>query len=133
MSQENVQIVRGAFDAFNRGDLDAVSAVHDPAIEWITSSEDPDPATHRGPDGVRRYFEQWIDSFAGLRAELEESFEVPEDRVFTTVHYIGRGSASGVDMDWRQSLVFSLHDLLIVRVEEYFDRSKALEAVGLSE
>jgi ketosteroid isomerase-like protein len=133
MSQENVEIVQSAFDAFNRGALDAVSAVHDPAIEWRTSSEDPDPATHRGPDGVRRYFEQWIDSFAGLRAELEECFEVTEDRVFTTVHYIGRGSASGVDMNWRQSLVFTLRGRLIVRVEEYFDRGEAINAVGLSE
>ncbi len=56
-----------------------------------------------------------------------------EDCVFTTVHYIGRGSASGVDMDWRQSLVYTLRDGLIVRVEEYFDRAEALEAVGLSE
>ena len=73
MSQENVEVVVAHFDAFNRGDLDAVSAVHDPAIEWTTSSEDPDPANAWSESGVRRYFEQWIDSFAGLRAELESA------------------------------------------------------------
>jgi ketosteroid isomerase-like protein len=79
MSQENVEIVRAAYGAFERGDLDAVSQLHDPAIEWQTSAEDPDAATQRGRVAVRRYFG---DSFPGLRAELDECVTTPDGRLW---------------------------------------------------
>ena len=103
MSQENVEIVRAAYDAFERGDLDAVSQLQDPAMEWQTSAEDPDAATHRGRVAVRRYFEGYMETFPGLRAELEECVGAPDGRVFTTARYTGRARASRMDIDWRQS------------------------------
>jgi ketosteroid isomerase-like protein len=133
MSQENVELTRSAFDAFNRGDLDAVTGLHHPAIEWQTTTEDPDAAVHQGRDAVRRYIEQWVESFPGLRTEVEECFEVSEDRVFMTSRWIGQGGASGVPMEWRLSLIFTFQDEMVIRTEEYFDRMEALEAVGLSE
>jgi ketosteroid isomerase-like protein len=133
MSQENVEIVRAAYDAFERGDLDGVSQLHDPAIEWQTSAEDPDVATHRGRVAVRRYFEGYMETFPGFRAELEECVAAPDRRVFTTTRYTGRARASGMDMDWRQSVVYTVECGLIVRAEEYFNREEALEAAGLRE
>ena len=131
MSQENVEVVRAAYDAFERGDLEAVSQLHDPAIEWHTSVEDPDAAIHCGPVAVRRYFEGYIETFPGLRADLEECVEAPGDRVLATTHYTGRARASGMDMDWRQWLLYTVDEGLIVRAEEYFDRDQALKAAGL--
>jgi ketosteroid isomerase-like protein len=133
MSQENVAITRALLDAFNRGDLDWVARFHDPEIEWTTSSEDPDATTHRGRAAVRRYFEQWMESFAELHADLDECVEVSGGCVLATYHFHGRGSASGVDMDWRLSIVYRYREGSVVRAEEYFDRADALEAVGLSE
>jgi len=133
MSQENVEVTRGGFDAFNRGDLDWISERHHPAIEWTTTSEDPDAGTHRGRDSVRRYFEQWMESFSELRGEIEECFEVSDGRVFAAAHFIGRGRTSGVEMDWRLFLVYTYTDGTVLRAEEYFDRNEALEALGLSE
>jgi ketosteroid isomerase-like protein len=131
MSQENVEVVRTAYEAFERGAMDMVSRLHDPAIEWQTSAEDPDAATHRGRVAVRRYIEGYMETFPGFRAELEECTPAPDSRVFTTVRYTGRARASGMDMDWRQSVVYTIHAGLIVRAEEYFDRAEALEAAGL--
>src|SRR5215217_79791 len=128
MSQENVEVVRAAYEAFELGALDAVSQLHDPSIEWQTSTEDPDAATHRGRAAVRRYFEGYMDTFSGLRAELEECLAAPDGRVFTTTRYTGRARASGMDMDWRQWVVYTVQAGLIVRAEEYFDRDQALEA-----
>jgi ketosteroid isomerase-like protein len=133
MSHENVELTRSAFDAFNGGDLDAVTALHHPAIEWQTSAEDPDAAVHHGKEAVRRYFEQWLESFPGLRNEVEECFEVSGDRVFMTARWIGQGSASGVPMDWRLSVIFTFRDGTVIRAVEYFDRAEALQAVGLQE
>ena len=133
MSQENVEIVQAAYEAFERGDLNAVSQLHAPSIEWQASTEDPDAATHRGRDAVRRYFEGYMETFPGFRAELEECVAAPDGRVFTTTRYTGRARASGMDMDWRQSVVYTVQAGLIVRAEEYFDRDQGLEAARLRE
>jgi ketosteroid isomerase-like protein len=133
MSEENVEVIRTAYEAFDRGDLEAVSRLHARTIEWQTSVEDPDAATHRGRVAVRRYIEGYMETFPGLRADLEECVEVPNDRVLATVRYTGRARASGMDMDWRQWLVYTIKDGMIVRAAEYFDRDQALEAAGLKE
>jgi ketosteroid isomerase-like protein len=133
MSEENVGVIRTAYDAFARGDLEAVSQLQAPTIEWQTSVEDPDAATHRGRVAVRRYIEGYMETFPGLRADLEECVEAPGDRVLATVRYTGRARASGMDMDWRQWIVYTFEEGMIVRGEEYFGRHQALEAAGLSE
>jgi ketosteroid isomerase-like protein len=129
----NVELLRTAYDAFERRDLEAVSQSQDPEIEWQTSVEDPDAATHRGRAAVRRYFEGYLETFPGLRAALEECVEAPGDRVLATIRYTGRARASGIDMDWRQWLVYTFKDGLIVRAEEYFGREEALRAAGVRE
>jgi ketosteroid isomerase-like protein len=74
-----------------------------------------------------------MESFPGLRAELEDCVEAPGDKVLAAVGYTGRARASGMEMDWRQWLVYTVDQGLIVRAEEYFKREEALEAAGLSE
>jgi len=134
MSQENVEIVRRVYDAFNRREFDRLfSEIYDPRIEWQTTREDPDAATHRGFDGVRRYGAQWIGSFEDLHADVEEILEAADDRVFTWARWTGRGRGSGIDSEWWFAIVFELRDGKVRRAAEYFDRAEALEAVGLSE
>jgi ketosteroid isomerase-like protein len=133
MSQENVEIIRGAVEAFDAGDLDRWLSFFDPEIEWRTSAEDPDAATHRGHEALRRYVEQWQDSFEGLRADVEEYTDVGDDRVFIWARWIGRGRASGLDAEWWLAIIYALRNGKCVRAEEYFDRVEALEAVGLAE
>jgi ketosteroid isomerase-like protein len=134
MSQENVEILRRAYDAFNRGDLDMLaSEFYDPQVEWQTSREDPDAATHRGREAVRRYFDQWLESFEGLHADVEEYIDASNDRVFTWVRWTGRGRESGIDTEWWLAIVSTLRGGRILRVEEYFDRAEGLEAAGLKD
>jgi ketosteroid isomerase-like protein len=137
MSQENVEIVRRAFEAFNGADAQGLDdwAVEflDPEIEWQTSREDPDATTHRGREAVRRYVDQWLDSFVGMHADVEECIEAGEDRVVTWVRWTGKGRGSGIDAEWWLATFHTLRGDKVVRVEEYFDRTEALEAAGISE
>jgi uncharacterized protein len=134
MSQENVEILRRGSEAFNTGDLDRlVSEFVAPEVEYCTSREDPDAATHRGRQAYRRYVEQWMESFDGLRADVQEYIDVGDDRVFTRVRWTGRGRTSGADADWHLAIIYTMREGQIVRGEEYFDRAEALEAVALRE
>jgi ketosteroid isomerase-like protein len=50
-----------------------------------------------------------------------------------TVHYYGRGKASGVEVEMRHWHVWTLRDGKAVRWRVLNARGEALEAVGLSE
>jgi ketosteroid isomerase-like protein len=57
MSQENVEVVRRAYAAFNRGDLDAVVANVAPDAEYVTSGAIPGSGSvYRGREGLKRHF-----------------------------------------------------------------------------
>jgi ketosteroid isomerase-like protein len=134
MSQENVEVVLRLTEALNARDLDRYYVeFFDPEVEWQTSREDPDAAIHRGRQAYKRYLEQWIESFDGLHADVEEYIDVGDDRVFTWSRFTGRGGTSGAAADWYLAVIFTIRDGKVVRGEEYFDRDEALEAAGLSE
>jgi ketosteroid isomerase-like protein len=134
MSRENVEIVRRLTEALNSRDLDRYYVeFFDPDVEWKTSVEDPDAAIHRGMQAYKRYLEEWIESFDGLHADVEEYIDVGDDRVCTWSRFTGVGRTSGAAADWYLAIIFTFRDGKVLRGEEYFDRAEALEAVGLRE
>jgi ketosteroid isomerase-like protein len=132
MSQENVERLRSWVEAFNRRDFDTIAKLDHPAIEWRTSAEDPDASTHRGGEAVQRYLDGYIESFPNLQIEVTECFAASDNRVVAVNHFVGQ-SATGVPMDWLLTTVSTVKEGRFTRVEEYFDRSEALAAVGLSD
>jgi len=50
-----------------------------------------------------------------------------------TVRWRARGHGSGVEIDALFYEIYTLRDGRIVRMDEFTDRSEALEAAGLSE
>ena len=131
MSQENVELVRGMWEAFNRRDFDVLRRLHHPQISWKTSVDDPDATTHHGREAVQGYLEDFIETFP-LDSELQELFGLPDGRVFATTRFVGE-SASGVPIDYTLTVISTMEQGLLIHVEEYRDRAEALNAVGLSE
>ena len=68
MSQENVEIVREAWDAYSRGDYDRIAGFHDPHIVVITLE---DGAVY-GNDAVLANYERWNEAWEGAETTLEE-------------------------------------------------------------
>jgi len=134
MSQENVEIVRASWEAWSRGDMDALFEFYDPAVEWdMTRSYVPDMGVFHGHDGVREFFGEWRAFFAEYYAEPEE-FIGADESVIVRVRQGGRGRASTVSVEmpayWQ---VYRLRGSRAVRVAIYRDESEALEAAGLRE
>ena len=99
MSEQNVQKVRDWVEALNRWDLDlAFDALH-PEVEWQTLDAFPDAGTHRGPEGVREFFEAWRDTFRGFRVHLEKCVPVGDHQVLAAVHVSGEGAGSGAGVE----------------------------------
>ena len=133
MSQENVEIVRRAFEAFNRGDLDA--AVVDLAADCEYTSSGAIPGTtdtYRGPEGYKRFAGWLLDQFDDVRIELNEIIG-EGDQVVVSVTNHGRGKRSGVEATWDVWQVWTFRDRRAVQGEGFTNRDEALEAAGLRE
>ena len=138
MSQENVEVVRRAFDSFNRGGVDACvsDGVWSPEIVWdATPTGIPGIGAYRGREEVKRFFEDdWFKSFPFEAWELElEEVLNPGDQVVAMGRQRGRGASSGVAAELEFAQICTLRDGQVVRVDTYLDREKALEAAGLRE
>ncbi len=134
MSRVNVEVVRQGFEGFNRGDIEAVVEMCDPAIEWLPPAELPDVGAYHGHQGVRAAAGDMLDVFGALTAELERLIDA-EDQVVVLFRWRGHGKGSGVSLDLvgEQAAVFTMHNHKVIRAEWYIDRIKALEAAGLRE
>jgi ketosteroid isomerase-like protein len=144
MSNENVETVRRMVDGWNRGDFDAwtrfgyewFNREKEPPPTWlpdgefINAREDPDHATYRGIDAIRKQHQGWFDSYPDLHLEPLE-IRSKGDQVFVWVRFTGHGAESGAAMEMELAHRFTVEDGKIRRLEEYFDRAEALKAVGL--
>ncbi len=137
MSQENVEVVRAAFDAFNREGVEAfASRLFSPEFVFDASRAGiPGVGVYRGSDQVGAFFEKdWFGAFPFEEWEVEvEELIDRGDRVIVMSRQRGRGASSGVAAELELGNIFTLRDGEIVRVELYSDREKALEAAGLPE
>jgi ketosteroid isomerase-like protein len=128
MSEENVEIVRECFEAVRRGDFANAVTHFATDVVYTVSHEVP----VRGPDAVRALWQRWEDTWEQIEMRHEEFLDAGENVVVTT-HEVGQGRASGIEVDQRVFNVFTVRDGKIVRKMEFMDRTKALEAAGLSE
>jgi ketosteroid isomerase-like protein len=132
MSPKSSDVVRKHFDAFETGGVDAVATFWHPEIEWraVEGAAD-DVGLMHGHDALRRYYQDWVDTLEGLRAEVEDILFEVDDRVAAVVHNSGRGRASGVPAEGRYYVACIVRGGHIVAVREYGTRQEALDSVRL--
>jgi ketosteroid isomerase-like protein len=133
MSQENVEIVRRAWEAWIAGDLDAQFESFHPEVEVSFEHFDgwPENPVVYGHDGVRKFFVDWLASWERYEAGVEEYIDVDHERVLVLCWQRGYGPGSHVpvQMDWAQ--IVTIKDGLVLRMDSYSDRPAAREAVDL--
>jgi ketosteroid isomerase-like protein len=133
MSQENVEIVRKLFDVYNERSFGENADLIDPGIVWDMSQVQlPDATSYTGPSEFVDYIKTWDEGFASEHMEPQEIVDAG-DRVVVMVHHRGQGKVSGIEVDTRFAMVWTMRGGRAVRMVIYRTRAEALEAVGLSE
>jgi ketosteroid isomerase-like protein len=125
MSQTNVEIVRRFLSVV---DADEALKYADPGIVWNPIEELPT----QGHDAVRTSVAYWRAEWDDYEV-IPEGFEAIADSVVATVRLRGRGRGSGLEIDARFYDVYTLREGKIVRMDQFTERSEALEAVGQGE
>ena len=134
MSQENVETVRDAAEAFNRGDLDTWAGYFMDDIDYRAVEGAPDDhGPIHGKEAMRAFIQDWFDTFDDFRAEPVEVIEAGEDKVIAVVRISGRAKLSGVETDLTYAELWTLRDGKVAWGRQYWTRDEALEAAGVSE
>ena len=136
MSEENVEIVRRAIDAWNRRDIEGLLAICDPEGEYVNSPTAVEPGTRHGAEEVIAAMRTQWELLTDGRQEIDQVFDRGEEIIS-----LGRLSRRMPDSDARledQVLVsWTIRSGRLVRIEVLgFGRAEveqALEAAGLSE
>jgi uncharacterized protein len=131
MSQENVDMVQRAFEAWNRGDIEGYLAHLSPDVEGVPVGATLEGKVYRGHDEVRTWWQTQSEVWERLLLCAEEFKQVGTELVVSG-HWEAVGR-SGVDMSVPATWVFGFRDGKIAYWQAYTSRAAALDAVGLRE
>jgi ketosteroid isomerase-like protein len=133
MSQENVEMLRRGYEAYNRGDAEGTVADFAPTFEYVSTGAIPGMGdVHRGPEGYLGFIRWLWDEFEDARIEVHELIETG-NQVLASVTLHGRGRQSGAEVAWDLWQLWWIEDGRAVRGQAFRDKDEALEAAGLTE
>lgn len=96
--EEAIERLRRGYDAFNRGDLEAVLDDLDPNIDIAERPEAPDPRRASGREQALEAFQSLRDDFDDYRFEPRE-FHVEGEHVIAVARQSATGRLSGVPVE----------------------------------
>jgi ketosteroid isomerase-like protein len=131
MSQENVEIGRAFFEAWNAGDMGALCELYDPDAVMRTAKGWPEPGPYVGREAIMRQWEQMRETWDADTLEPTSDFIDGGDRM--AVRFSWRGVGHGPESNMELTGVYTVRKGKIVYQEYFWNHAEALEAVGLSE
>jgi ketosteroid isomerase-like protein len=131
MSQENVEILRSIYEAFNRRDWDAAFATSVRDFE-LTTPPGINAGTYRGREECQGYIEDLAIALDEWTVQAEELIE-SGDQVAVVVKFCARPKGSSAEIETRNGHLWTLRGGKVVSVRMFPEPEKALEAAGLRE
>lgn len=132
MSQENIEVVRAAFEVWNTRDMAALRETYDPDAMIVRSLEGwPEAGPIVGREALIRYFEQLRETWDGDTMEPASDLIEAGERVVVRQLWCGEGQGPGLRLEF--TVVYTLRKGKIFLVEFFWDHAEALDTLGLSE
>jgi ketosteroid isomerase-like protein len=129
-AQRYEDLVRRGYDAYNRGDYDAMDELLHPEVVWDSgdTSLDGNPIK-TGIEAVKHHL--MPDIFESQQANLEV-VRVNGNKVFVETTFKVRTSGTGIELETRGFQVWTVEDEKARRVQLFLNREPALAAAGLT-
>jgi ketosteroid isomerase-like protein len=130
-----VQRLREAYAALNRGEWDRSDEFMHPEISWhFVEGQGPDaPETLRGPAQIVEFWSTFFAAWEEWEMVPEDIVEAPDGTILVSVHFRARGAGSGFPMELNYWQVIAMRDDKIHRVDNYLSGPHARQACGLQE
>jgi ketosteroid isomerase-like protein len=131
MSQENVDVVRASFEAWNAGDMEAWSGFLAPDVIWRVEKNWPEQGPFIGREAVLRAVQQGRETWDTDTAEPIGEFFHAADRV--AVRFVWHGHGHGPESHMEMTCVYTVREGMISAFEFFWDHAEALKIAGLTE
>jgi ketosteroid isomerase-like protein len=134
MARGNVENLRALLEemdleAWRRGDSDM--SLLDPRVTYEdTTLPDHVGETYRGPEGVARATERWLEPYERLTIELEQIVGAG-DRLVSIHRVWGRARFTGIEAEGPVAYLWTFRDGKVIHFRSYRDPDEALAAAGL--
>ena len=129
MSQDNVDIVRRSFAAFNAGDLEAAASEFHPELEWIPYLGRLDAGVYQGPAEIVRMWSDLKSHLSRFRIEPVELIDCGR-QVIAVIEVRGSGNLSGATIAQRWAQLYWIEEGLVRKMEVFPTREEALKAAN---
>ena len=118
-AEENAAIMRRAYEAFNKGDINTLIEIFDESVAWHLPGRSPMAKDYQGRDATLAYFGLIGQETGGtFRAELQHLLADDEDRVVGIQR--STGDRNGKHLDAGNCIVFQLKDGRVTDGREHF-------------
>ena len=125
----NVDIIRGAYAAFAKGDVPAVLGILDPNVAWTEPDGLPYAGTFNGPDAVLNgVFMQLGTEWDGFSVAPDD-FIAEGDKVVSVGYVSGKYKATGKSFRTNFAHLWTLNNGKAVKFLQYVDTAKVREAL----
>ena len=129
MEEPSVEVVRGTYEAFGRGDVPAVLGAMAADIEWHEAEGMPYGGIyHSGEEVAQNVFGPLVEDVPDF-AVTPEQFIASGDTVAVVARYTGTGKATGKALNLPVVHVWDVRDGEIARFRMFADTAKFLEVV----
>jgi ketosteroid isomerase-like protein len=133
MSQANVDVVREGLEEFlATGEFAEQFVTRDFVWDMSKFGGWPEQQIYEGSEGARSFLRDWLDAWEDWELEVDALHDAGE-QVVAAMRQRGRSKTTGLPVDMRFAMVWSVRDGMQTRMEMYADLAEAFEAVGLQQ
>ena len=129
MEEQSVEVVRGVYEAFGKGDVPGVLGAMTADIEWYEADGMPYGGVYHGGEEVaQNVFGPILEDLPDFAVTPEE-FIASGNTVAVVARYTGTGKASGKALNLPVVHVWDVRDGKAARFRQFVDTAKFLEVV----
>jgi ketosteroid isomerase-like protein len=133
MSQQNLEVARQAYDAYNREGINGILVYLDPDVEWRNPADAPIAGLFVGHAGVVEWQRLTDEVWDEVHLEPVRINELPDGRVLAVVRLRFRARAHQIDMEVPFAHLITIRGGKATALSMYTSEAAALEAAGLAE
>jgi uncharacterized protein len=120
-SMSNLDLVRGVYDAFGRGDVPAVLGMMDENIVWTEAEGFPWGGSHRGSDAVLHdVFMKIAEAWEGFQAKAEEYID-DGNTVVAVGQYSGTYKETGKEVRLPFATLWRINNGKVIEFRQFTD------------
>jgi ketosteroid isomerase-like protein len=130
MSQENVELMQRSLQHFAETG-EPLTATLAADVE-VYDHDIPDAGVYRGPEGFTRWVADWSEAWGNFSMTPERWIDAG-DKVVMILTMTCTGKGSGLQIERRDGMVWTIVGGMVVRVDYYNNEEQALEAAGVEQ